>query len=108
MYYEELPHEVTFQKPVEVPDGGGGRVIEWVDYLTVPVFLDTPSSTEKYQAHKLNNPLDRYLYTYYRADITPDMRVMFDREIYEISGRPADQGGQREIIRIPLKLVPDE
>lgn len=112
MYYEELPHEVTFQKLVEVPDGGGGRTIEWFDYLTVPAFLDTPTSNEKYQAHKLNNPLDRYLYTYYRTDITPDMCVVYEdemqKETYELAGRPEDQGGQHEIMRIPLKLVPNE
>jgi len=105
MLHDEFPHEVTFQVFGKVDDDSGGYEEKWIDYEAIKAFVDTPSSRETYQAHKLGNPLDRYLYYPYRTDIKPNMRVVYETETYELAGRPEDQGGQREIMRVALKLV---
>ncbi|KKB34642.1 phage head closure protein [Bacillus thermotolerans] len=107
MLYDEFPHTITFLQNQRVSDGGGGHTTTWGPVLTIKVFMDTPSSRERYEAMQLNNPLDRYLYYPYRTDITADMRVEYEKGVYEIAGEPEDQGGQHEIMRVALKLVSD-
>ncbi|WP_416144907.1 phage head closure protein [Planococcus koreensis] len=105
MLQDEYPHEVVFLKKSKVPDGGGGNVISWTKVLEFNGFMDTPSSLQIFQAHQLNNPLDRNFYFPYRNDVTPDMQCQFEGDTYELVGKPQDQGGQREVMLVPLKLV---
>lgn len=107
MHNDEFPHEVTLWEQRNIPDGGGGHEKGFTAVLTINVFMDTPSSRETYEAQKLNNPLDRVMYFPFRTDIKSDMRVTYLDETYEIVGRPQDQGGQGEIMRLPLRLVPN-
>ncbi|WP_203364718.1 phage head closure protein [Bacillus sp. REN10] len=104
---DEFPHVVTFKELRSVSDGGGGFVKEYIKFDTFNAFVDTPTSKERYEAMQLNNPLDRYVYYPYRTDIRTDMRMYYDGETYEVAGRPEDQGGQHEIMRLSLKLVPN-
>lgn len=107
MLTDEFPHVVTFKKLTLTSDGGGGSVESWTDYATIYAFMDTPSSVERFEAAKANHILDRYLYFPYRTDITPDMRVSFEGELYKAANRAEDQGGQHEIMRLSLELVPN-
>lgn len=105
MLYDEFPHEVEVVEKKRVPDGTGGYKTEWVPVDTIEVFIDTPTSKEKLLAHQVQNPLDRYMYYPYRTDLKSDMRLKYEGEIYAFAGRPEDQGGQHEIMRVALKLV---
>lgn len=105
MRHAEYPHTVTFQKLSRVSDGGGGWIQSWSDVLTISGFVDTPSSREIFTAQQLNNPLDRNLFFAYREDIEADMRCTCKGVSYELIGRPQDQGGQEEVMKVPLKLV---
>lgn len=105
MLLDEFPHEVTFQALTKVSDGGGGHKQVWVDVLTFDAFLDTPSSREIFQAQQSENPLDRNLYYEYRTDINEKMQCTCEGERYELVGKPQDQGGQKEVMKVPLKLV---
>ena len=107
MYQDEYPHEVEFQTFTKVSDGAGGNTKTWLKVLKFNGFMDTPSSKEIYRAHQLNNPLDRNLYYPYRTDIDPKMRCLFEGDTYELVGRPQDQGGQHEVMKVALKLVPN-
>ncbi|WP_245153939.1 phage head closure protein [Jeotgalibacillus proteolyticus] len=108
---EEFPHEVIIQVHTEpVSDGGGGYLPGTGGWMNVDTddffgFLDTPTSREIYEAHQLQHPFDRNLYYPYRTDITPKMRVVCEGDIYEIVSKPMDQGGQNEIMKVPLRLV---
>ncbi|MGX1432467.1 SPP1 family predicted phage head-tail adaptor [Cytobacillus horneckiae] len=106
---EEFPHEVVFQIEKEPQsDGGGGKIPGgWETYATDYGFLDTPKSSERYMAQQARYQFDRHLYYHYRTDITVNMRVLCEGYTYEIVGKPIDQGGQHEIMRIDLRLVPD-
>lgn len=106
MLHDEYPHPVTFQTYSKVSDGAGGHVQNWIDVLTIDAFLDTPSSREIFTAMQLQNPLDRNLYYEYRTDINEKMRCTCEGETYELTGKPQDQGGQHEVMKVPLKLVP--
>lgn len=105
MLQDEYPHKVTFQSFIKLPDGGGGNKEEWSDVLTISGLMDTPSSREIFQAMQLQTPLDRNLYYPYRTDINEKMRCICEGETYELIGKPQDQGGQHEVMKVPLKLV---
>lgn len=105
MQHAEFPHEVTFQSLVKVSDGAGGNKQNWVNGITIMGFLDTPSSREIFTAQQLANPLDRNLYYPYRTDINEKMRCICEGDTYELTGKPQDQGGQHEIMKVSLKLV---
>lgn len=105
MPHDEYPHTVVFQTLTKVPDGAGGNKQVWAIGLTIAGFLDTPSSREIFQAMQLQVPLDRNLYYPYRTDINETMRCTCEGDQYELIGKPQDQGGQHEIMKVPLKLV---
>lgn len=104
---DEFPHGVAFRSYTEPqPDGGGGYIPGgYVDYITIDGFLDTPTSNEIYQAQQLQHPFDRNLFYPYRTDITTSMHVVCEGDTYEIVGKPLDQGGQHEVMRVSLRLV---
>ncbi|WP_164670964.1 phage head closure protein [Virgibacillus doumboii] len=107
----EFPHNVTFLTFSDPePDGGGGYIPGtggWKTYDTIEGFLDTPTSEQIYKAHQLQHPFDRYLFFLYRTDITVAMRVKCESDTYELVGKPLDQGGQHEVMRVSLRLIPD-
>ncbi|WP_249645854.1 MULTISPECIES: phage head closure protein [unclassified Lysinibacillus] len=104
-YDDEFPHEIEIVEKKKVSDGAGGFKTNWHPVDTIEAFVDTPTSKEQYYAQQLGNPLERYMYYEYRTDLTSSMRLRFEGEIYAFAGRPEDQGGQHEIMRVALKLV---
>lgn len=101
----EFPHTVEIVEKRKVPDGAGGSTTTWVTVATLEAFVDTPTSKEQYYAQQLNNPLSRYMYYQYRTDLTSAMQLRYENEIYAFAGRPEDQGGMHEKMRVALKLV---
>jgi len=101
----EFPHEVEVVQKKKVSDGAAGFETKWLPVDTIDAFIDTPTSKEQYYAQQLGNPLQRYMYYPYRTDLTSSMRLRYEGEIYAFAGRPEDQGGQHEIMRVALKLV---
>lgn len=104
---DEFPHKITFQKKVQVPDGGGGWTEDWMnvdsDPGTSPAFVTDISSREYGQATQTVNPIEKEIYFPYRTDITPDMRVLLeDDSTVVIRTRPLDQGGQHEVMLIQV------
>jgi SPP1 family predicted phage head-tail adaptor len=105
----EFPHSITVLKKNPIRDKMGGIIDEkWTPVIRLNGFVDTPSSRERYESQQLENPLDRYLFYPYRTDIDSAMRITHEGETYELAGRPEDQGGQHEIMRVALKLVDNE
>lgn len=105
MLLDEYPHTVEFLELSKVSDGGGGFETRWQTKFTVSGFVDTPSSREIFEAQQLNNPLDRNLFYPYRTDIHAEMRCRYENNLYDLVGHPQDQGGQHEVMQVPLKLV---
>lgn len=105
MLQDEYPHAVVFQTFTKVSDGAGGYTRTWETALTFQGFLDTPESRETFTAQQLKNPLDRNLYYPYRTDVNASMRCFCEGDTYEVVGKPQDQGGQHEVMKVPLKLI---
>lgn len=105
MLLDEYPHDVVFLKQTKVSDGGGGYVTAWGEVLAFEGFLDTPTSREVFKAHQLNVTVDRSLYYPYRTDVTADMRCQCKGDTYELVGKPEDQGGKEEVMKVALKMV---
>lgn len=102
---KEFPHEVEVVEKRTTTDDSGDRKTQWIPIDTIESFVDTPTSKERLLAHQVSNPLDRFMYYPYRTDLKSDMRLRYEGEIYAFAGRPEDQGGQHEIMRVALKLV---
>jgi len=104
-YDDEFPHEIEVVQKKKVSDGAAGFETKWHPVDTIECFVDTPTSKEQYYAQQLGNPLERYMYYEYRTDLTSSMRLRFEGAIYAFAGRPEDQGGMHEKMRVALKLV---
>jgi len=105
--YSEYPHEINvIRQGGLIEDESGGFVeSEPVKLFGMKAFVDTPSSYEEYVAMQKQNPFDRYMLYPYRTDITSDMYIEYEEVLYEIVGKPRDQGGWHEVMRVKLREV---
>ncbi|MFJ8262716.1 phage head closure protein [Rummeliibacillus sp. NPDC094406] len=104
---DEFPRLVEIYELVqgEEDDSGGFGEDEPKTLFQMMAFVDTPTSQEQYTAMQMQNPLDRFMYYPYRKDVLETHFVLCDDDKYKIAGKPEDQGGMHEIMRVPLKLV---
>lgn len=90
-----LRHRVTLQKPVRLPDGGGGFTEGWQDLEIAPevyASIVPLSGHEQLRFHQLETTVTHRITIRYRTDVTPGMRIVKGAVIYDISG-VTDQGG---------------
>lgn len=106
MLHDEWPHKVIIlQKVKGEPNSIGGTMPTWKPFKVLSALVDTPTSRERFTAMQLENPIDRSMYFPYRTDITADMRCLHDGTNYELTGKPEDQGGQKEVLKVGLREV---
>ena len=103
--YNEFPHSVSILQEVSVPNGMGGSKKQWQSIKTIVAFMDTPSSSKALRYQQMGIKVDRALYFIYGEIIPKNARIEFEGEQFEKAGEPEDQGGQREIMLLPLKKV---
>ncbi|QCR33128.1 phage head closure protein [Lysinibacillus sp. SGAir0095] len=103
--FEEFPHKLELLKQQSTPDGSGGSKKEWVATSIFNGFMDTPSTKERLYAMQMSVTYDRFLYYPYGQEIASTVRVRFENVDYVVAGEGEDQGGQHEVMRIPLKKV---
>lgn len=68
-------------------------------------FMDTPTTSEQLKYKNMEKELSRQLYLPYGADIKATDTVTFENVKYRIIGDLEDQGGQHEVIKIPLSRI---
>ncbi|STY76141.1 Uncharacterised protein [Macrococcoides caseolyticum] len=68
-------------------------------------FMDTPSTSEELKYKNMGKDLSRQLYLPYGSDIKSTDTVTFENVKYRIIGDLEDQGGQHEVIKIPLSRI---
>lgn len=68
-------------------------------------FMDTPETSEKESYKNMEKTLSRQLYLPYGSDIKSTDTVTFENVKYRIIGDIEDQGGQHEVIKIPLNRI---
>ena len=105
MLFDEFPHNAVLVKPgMRVSDGGGGYLEAPSQQILIRCFVDTPNAMQRYNAMKLEQSLDRYLFVPYgvQIDTTNDL-LRYDNELYEFTGQLEDQGGMHEVVKVGLK-----
>jgi SPP1 family predicted phage head-tail adaptor len=100
----EFPHTVTFQQFTKVPDGGGGYIESWGDFLTTEAHVQPISSNQFAQAQQLTNPIDHNIFCPYQEGVKGSMRVKWGEKFLELRSNPLDQGGQEEILLVKARL----
>ena len=68
-------------------------------------FMDTPKTNEVLKYREMGKTLSRNLYIKYGVDIKDTDKIFFRGTEYKIVGDLENQGGQDEVIKIPLKRV---
>jgi len=103
---DEFPHQVTFQKYTETPDGGGGYTKTWADLFTSEAHVQPVSSREYMSAQQLSNPIDHEIYYPFSDGIKGNMRALWvDRDkTLDLRSNPLDQGGLGEILMVKAQL----
>lgn len=71
----EMRHRITFQKPLETPDGHKGHTVKWQDLITVWASVESLSGREYFYAHQIKAEVTHRVKTRYRTDITVKMRI---------------------------------
>lgn len=79
-----LRERVTLQRRADTPDGGGGVTAAWQDVATLWARVQPEKGSEILKADRLQNP-QRYIVTLrWRADVTPEMRLLWAGRVFEI------------------------
>lgn len=102
---KEFPHIITFQEEQSIPDGGGGRTVNWANVLTTEAFVDPITSREFYQAQQANYPVDYNVFIPYQDDIKQSMRIKYGEQVLALKSKPIDLGGAGEILMIKCESI---
>jgi len=71
----DMRHRITFQKPVETPNGHKGHTVSWQDLVTVWASVEPLSGREYFYSHQIKAEITHRVKIRYREDITVKMRI---------------------------------
>ncbi|UCD58646.1 MAG: phage head closure protein [Candidatus Hydrogenedentota bacterium] len=71
----DMRHRITFQKPVETPDGYKGHTVKWQDVVTVWASVEPLTGREFFYAHQIKAEVTHRVKIRYREGITEKMRI---------------------------------
>lgn len=96
MSLAKLAQPVTLQQPVLTPDGGGGFTPGWEDVASVFAEIAELAGVEGAGAARQTETLSPCRITIlYRADVTPDMRILAADTAYGIVSVRDPDGARR-------------
>lgn len=98
----DMRHRITFQKPIETPDGHKGHTVNWQDMVTVWASVEPLSGREYFYAHQIQAEITHRVKTRYRTDITTKMRIKHRDRVLEIESI-IDLKERREVLEILCK-----
>lgn len=100
----KLKHRIVLQRLSS--DGydpeTGDEVTQWVDVATVWASVEPLSAREFIQAQSEQSQITARITIRYRSDITPDMRIVYKNELYDIRGLLEDKDSGMDYITIPV------
>ena len=79
-----LRHRIILQKPVIIKDNIGQELEEWQDVATVWASVEPLSGKEYFNAQQTNSEVSTKITIRYLSGITSQMRVTFQKHIYNI------------------------
>lgn len=99
-----LKHRVLIQKRIETTTGTGAVKITWEDFAANVAAEVKPLSVKELLAgnHQIKSQVVARITLRYRSDLTPDMRILFRNQIYNIAGILPDADSGLEYITIPV------
>lgn len=79
-----LRHRVLLQRPVRNDDEGGAATISWEDIAIVSAAIEAMSGSERELSDGLAARTSHRVTLRYRADVSPDARLVAGARIFEI------------------------
>jgi len=98
----DMRHRITFQQPIETPDGHKGHTVKWQDMVTVWASVEPLSGREYFYSHQIKAELTHRVKTRYRTDITIKMRIKHRDRVLEIESI-IDLKERHEVLEILCK-----
>ena len=74
----KLRHTIEWQNEQTTPDGMGGESRQWVTLTTDKAWVKPTTGNERWFAMRTEANITHRIYTRYRSDVTPTMRIVFD------------------------------
>lgn len=105
MKIDDLRHRITFQKPVEMPDGYKGHTVNWQDMVTVWASVEPLSiiaTREYFDSQQIKADIMHKVKIRYREDVTLKMRIKHRGRVLEIKSI-IDLNERRETLEILCK-----
>jgi len=79
-----MRHRITFQQPIETPDGHKGHTVKWQNVVTVWASVEPLTGREYFFSHQIKAEVTHRVRTRYREDITTKMRGKLGERILAI------------------------
>lgn len=92
-----LRHRVAIEAPVLTPDGQGGFTKDWQYVETVWAKMEPLSGNEALAGKQITQVASYRVTVRYRAGITPDMRLVWNEQTYNIRSIQDPDGLKRSL-----------
>lgn len=86
LYAGDLRHEVVFQTPVTITDGGGGQSTTWVDYLRARVQITPTKATETTVNGNVQDRTSFRITMRFAPGLNAQMRIIYGTRVFNIRG----------------------
>ncbi len=80
----KMRNRITFEQPVQTQDAAGGLTTIWTAAFTVWAEVKYLDGREYWQAQQANSEAEGRITMRYRADVTPDMRIIYGTQTLHI------------------------
>lgn len=107
MNFRQMRHRLTFQVPMTVPDGMGGRSVDWVDEFTTWGSIRPARAQEIFTAQQIEHEITHEIKMRYRTGISPQMRIVFEGRVFDITSLLNTVEADKEL-RIMVREVKDD
>ena len=82
----EKRHRIEILTLTKTADGQGGYASVWATYDTRWAKVKTIKALEQYKSLQVDNPLEVIFWLRWDKNITDEMRVRFNKNVYEVLG----------------------
>jgi SPP1 family predicted phage head-tail adaptor len=79
-----LRHRIVLERPVRLPDGGGGGIVSWTPVAGLWASVRPTTGMEAVVADQIAGRISHEIHVRYRADIVPAMRFCLSTRTFEI------------------------
>lgn len=81
-----LSRRIRIEQASTSPDSYGEPIKTWAALDHVFADIRPVSNTERFEAQQVNRQVEVRMRIHYRADVTEQMRILYDGDYYDIQG----------------------